>query len=132
MTAARSAWDEPLILMLMLTCHRPRPGPRWHRLVSTPQPQHNTQGLVQNPLPLDHATCEAASVTDTNPRDLGGINAEEFQIAMKSLGLNPSIQEVKDLIKEVDPNGDGDIDFNGKTLFSVETPFARGRRTIGG
>lgn len=47
---------------------------------------------------------------------------------MKSLGLNPSIQEVKDLIREVDPNGDGDIDFNGKTspyllyyLFSAST-----------
>lgn len=79
-------------------------------------------------------TCEAASVTDTKPRDLGGINAEEFQIAMKSLGLNPSIQEVKDLIREVDPNGDGDIDFNGKAATRPsprETLIARQHAAVG-
>ncbi|KAF6843463.1 calmodulin [Colletotrichum musicola] len=59
----------------------------------------------------------------------GGINAEEFQIAMKSLGLNPSIQEVKDLIKEVDPNGDGDIDFNEFLQLMSEAPAPSSKDT---
>ncbi|KAK7448189.1 hypothetical protein Landi51_06419 [Colletotrichum acutatum] len=53
---------------------------------------------------------------------LGAINAEEFQIAMKSLGLNPSIQEVNELIAEVDPNNDGGIDFEEFLQLMSEAP----------
>ncbi|KAK1600050.1 uncharacterized protein LY79DRAFT_532398 [Colletotrichum navitas] len=52
----------------------------------------------------------------------GAINAEEFQIAMKSLGLNPSIKEVNELIAEVDPNNDGGIDFNEFLQLMSEAP----------
>ncbi|CRJ92834.1 hypothetical protein BN1708_017034, partial [Verticillium longisporum] len=31
---------------------------------------------------------------------------------MKSLGLKPSLEEVKEMIKEIDTDGDGRIDFD--------------------
>lgn len=46
----------------------------------------------------------------------GSIDAEEFRAAMRSLGLNPSLAEVQSIIKDIDPNGDGHIDFNGRDL----------------
>lgn len=64
------------------------------------------------PFPLDYQLIQLTRIAY-----LGAINAEEFQIAMKSLGLNPSIQEVNELIAEVDPNNDGGIDFEGAPPF---------------
>lgn len=47
---------------------------------------------------------------------------------MKSLGLNPSIEEVKELMKEVDPKGKGDINLAGKVFPPhLMTPPARRR-----
>ncbi|KAI8222067.1 hypothetical protein K4K54_007194 [Colletotrichum sp. SAR 10_86] len=52
----------------------------------------------------------------------GGIDAEEFRIAMKSLGLNPSIEEVKELMREVDPKGKGDISLDEFLDLMSEAP----------
>ncbi|KAJ0341282.1 hypothetical protein COL922a_002519 [Colletotrichum nupharicola] len=52
----------------------------------------------------------------------GGIDAEEFRIAMKSLGLNPSIKEVKELMREVDPKGKGDISLDEFLDLMSEAP----------
>lgn len=32
---------------------------------------------------------------------------------MNSLGLKPTLAEVKEMIREIDTDGDGQIDFNG-------------------
>ncbi|KAH6674060.1 calmodulin [Plectosphaerella plurivora] len=42
----------------------------------------------------------------------GDISPLELQAAMTSLGLKPSLAEVKEMIREIDTDGDGQIDFN--------------------
>eukprot|EP01087_Luapelamoeba_hula_P016063 TRINITY_DN4900_c0_g1_i1.p1 TRINITY_DN4900_c0_g1~~TRINITY_DN4900_c0_g1_i1.p1 ORF type:complete len:168 (-),score=45.36 TRINITY_DN4900_c0_g1_i1:73-552(-) len=42
----------------------------------------------------------------------GTITAAELGTVMKSLGQSPSETELRDMISEVDANGDGQIDFN--------------------
>ncbi|ALC46953.1 And [Drosophila busckii] len=42
----------------------------------------------------------------------GTINSTELGTLMKSLGQNPTEAELKDLVNEVDVNGDGLIDFS--------------------
>ncbi|RNJ55599.1 hypothetical protein D7B24_008384 [Verticillium nonalfalfae] len=46
------------------------------------------------------------------PSHTSDISPSELQIAMKSLGLKPSLEEVKEMIKEIDTDGDGRIDFD--------------------
>ena len=41
----------------------------------------------------------------------GAINNKELGTVMRNLGQNPSEEELKQLIREVDLNGDGTIDF---------------------
>ncbi len=44
----------------------------------------------------------------------GTIALDEMQIVMRSIGKNPSIQEIKDMMKEVDPDNEKDeINFLG-------------------
>lgn len=43
----------------------------------------------------------------------GTIAVEEMQIVMRSIGKNPSIKEIKDMMNEVDPENEGLVDFNG-------------------
>ncbi|KAF9879007.1 calmodulin [Colletotrichum karsti] len=57
------------------------------------------------------------------------IDADEFQIAMKSLGLNPSIEEVKELMKEVDPKGKGDINLAEFLQLMSEAPAPSSKDT---
>jgi len=47
---------------------------------------------------------------------LGNITVEEFARVMKESGQNPTDEEVQQIIKEVDLDGDGTINFNGKSL----------------
>jgi len=42
----------------------------------------------------------------------GSVSAEELGAVMKALGHTPSEQELKDMINEVDLDGNGEIDFN--------------------
>ncbi|KAH6659617.1 hypothetical protein BKA67DRAFT_652842 [Truncatella angustata] len=42
----------------------------------------------------------------------GDITAEELGAVMKSLGLNPSEQELRDMVDEVDVDKNGSIDFD--------------------
>ena len=42
----------------------------------------------------------------------GTITIDELGSVMKSLGQNPSDSELRDMINEVDTDGDGVIDFN--------------------
>ena len=51
--------------------------------------------------------------TNPPPPCLGDISPAELQIAMNSLGLKPTLAEVKEMIQEIDADGDGQIDFNG-------------------
>lgn len=44
----------------------------------------------------------------------GDITADELGNVMRELGLNPSEDELQDLISEVDVNKDGVISFEGK------------------
>lgn len=51
--------------------------------------------------------------------DPGDITATELGDVMKSLGLNPSDQELKDMLDEVDVDQNGSIDFKGKHMIHV-------------
>ena len=44
----------------------------------------------------------------------GVITAEELGTVMRSLGQNPTDEELRDMISEVDIDNTGSIDFNGK------------------
>jgi hypothetical protein len=44
----------------------------------------------------------------------GNITVEEFARVMKASGQNPTDAEVQQIIKEVDLDGDGTINFEGK------------------
>lgn len=44
----------------------------------------------------------------------GNITVEEFARVMKASGQNPTDAEVQEIIKEVDLDGDGTINFEGK------------------
>ena len=41
----------------------------------------------------------------------GSITKKELSILMKSWGLNPTKQEVQDIMNEIDDSGDGEFDF---------------------
>ncbi len=41
----------------------------------------------------------------------GSINANEFQNVMQSIGETLSVDEISDLVRELDEDGDGEIDF---------------------
>ena len=41
----------------------------------------------------------------------GTITAKELGVVMRQLGLNPTEEELLEMIKEVDENGDGEINF---------------------
>lgn len=43
----------------------------------------------------------------------GMISVKEMQLIMRSIGQNPSEAEILDLMKELDPDSDGETDFNG-------------------
>ncbi|XP_006819032.1 calmodulin-like [Saccoglossus kowalevskii] len=53
---------------------------------------------------------EAFSMFDKNGD--GAITREELGIVMRSLGMNPTEAELKDMISDVDENGNGTIEFN--------------------
>jgi hypothetical protein len=52
----------------------------------------------------------------------GNITVEEFARVMKESGQNPSDEEVQQIIKEVDLDGDGTINFDGNTPPSLTQP----------
>lgn len=52
---------------------------------------------------------EAFSLFD--PHDKGSISCEDLGVVMKSLGQNPTDKEIATMIKEVDVDGNGEIDF---------------------
>eukprot|EP00794_Sanderia_malayensis_P020358 gene20358-22366_t len=52
---------------------------------------------------------EAFSLFD--PKDKGSISCEDLGYVMKSLGQNPTEKEITTMIKEVDVDGNGEIDF---------------------
>jgi Ca2+-binding EF-hand superfamily protein len=45
---------------------------------------------------------------------------EEFARVMKASGQNPTDTEVQQIIKEVDLDGDGTINFEGKSARSIQ------------
>ena len=47
-------------------------------------------------------------------QNLGVITAEELGTVMRSLGQNPTDEELHDMISEVDIDNTGSIDFNGR------------------
>lgn len=49
----------------------------------------------------------------TNTEFIGNITVEEFGRVMKSSGQNPTDEELAQMIKEVDLDGDGTINFDG-------------------
>lgn len=49
----------------------------------------------------------------------GNISIEEFGRVMKSSGQNPTEEELAQIIKEVDIDGDGTINFDGTALILV-------------
>ena len=53
---------------------------------------------------------EAFSVFDRDGN--GVINTDELESVLKSLGQNPTSEEVNDMIKDVDIDGNGTIDWN--------------------
>lgn len=52
---------------------------------------------------------EAFSLFD--PNDNGSISCEDLGVIMRSLGQNPTEKEIATMIKEVDIDGNGEIDF---------------------
>mmetsp|Transcript_29170 Transcript_29170/g.51238 ORF Transcript_29170/g.51238 Transcript_29170/m.51238 type:complete len:158 (-) Transcript_29170:355-828(-) len=42
----------------------------------------------------------------------GTITQQEFEEVLKTMGLEPSREQLKAILKEADTNGDGEIDFN--------------------
>ena len=52
---------------------------------------------------------EAFKIFDKN--DDGSITIQELGVVMKSLGQNPTEDEMKEMIKDIDADGDGEIDF---------------------
>lgn len=53
------------------------------------------------------------SISNVSP---GNITVEEFARVMKESGQNPSDEEVQQIIKEVDLDGDGTINFDGQYI----------------
>ena len=41
----------------------------------------------------------------------GTITAKELGVVMRQLGLNPAEEELQEMVKEVDEQGDGEINF---------------------
>ena len=41
----------------------------------------------------------------------GTIDSKELSTVLKSMGYNPSIEEIKDMVEEVDSDGSGSIEF---------------------
>lgn len=53
---------------------------------------------------------------------LGVITAQEFRYFMVHMGMQFSEQEVDEMIREVDADGDGEIDYEGKQpIHSVQS-----------
>ena len=44
-------------------------------------------------------------------------NKDEFRLAMTTMGEAMSLDEVNEMLKEVDLNGDGTIDYKGIKIF---------------
>ena len=42
----------------------------------------------------------------------GTVSTKELGVVMRALGQNPTDAEIAEMIKEVDENGDGDVDFD--------------------
>jgi Ca2+-binding EF-hand superfamily protein len=57
--------------------------------------------------------------------ELGSISVEEFAKAMKASGQSATAAEVQQIIDEVDRDGDGTIDFQGKSPPNHSTPLHR-------
>lgn len=60
-----------------------------------------------------HGSLALPDETNLLCASLGDISPAELQIAMNSLGLKPTLAEVKEMIQEIDADGDGQIDFHG-------------------
>ena len=43
----------------------------------------------------------------------GLVNVKEMQVIMRSLGQNPTEEEILDIMKEIDPKSEGETDFEG-------------------
>jgi Ca2+-binding EF-hand superfamily protein len=57
------------------------------------------------------------TLTFNQDTDKGGnITVEEFGRVMKQSGQNPSEEELAQIIKEVDIDGDGTINFDGRSF----------------
>ena len=50
---------------------------------------------------------------------IGVITTKELGAVMRSLGLNPTDSELRDIVKEVDTDNNGSVDFPGK----YQSPF---------
>jgi Ca2+-binding EF-hand superfamily protein len=50
-------------------------------------------------------------------RRLGNITVKELGTVVRSLGQSPTEAELKEMIAEVDKDGNGTIDFQGTTCF---------------
>ncbi|KAL9058245.1 MAG: hypothetical protein Q9162_001844 [Coniocarpon cinnabarinum] len=50
----------------------------------------------------------------------GTIDAKELGTVMRSLSLDPTEEELHDLVREADRDGNGSIDFNGRSAPAVQ------------
>ena len=44
--------------------------------------------------------------------DSGKIDTGELKLVMQKLGLNPTQDELTEIVRDIDKDGDGDIDFS--------------------
>ncbi len=44
--------------------------------------------------------------------DSGKIDTGELKLVMQKLGLNPTLEELNEIVHDIDKDGDGDIDFS--------------------
>ncbi|XP_035737330.1 probable calcium-binding protein CML22 isoform X1 [Vespa mandarinia] len=63
-------------------------------------------------------------------RNRGYITASDLRVVLQCLGENLSEEEIEDMIKEVDVDGDGRIDFYGKFLFSSSLTYLSNIATV--
>lgn len=69
--------------------------------------------------PLHRTVTDPPSVAVQDKDGTGDITAEELGQVMKELGLNPTAEELRDLVSEADLNKDGVISFDGMVAVST-------------